>query len=78
MLIKTWLLIAFMTLGMHGMYQTKEWTVTAVDHGLVTMQAEDTVVMIEEAEAWQVGDKAACIVDKNGKVITEFVSLKGR
>lgn len=71
-----WLLIAFMTMGMYGMYQQAEWTVTAVNHGMVTMQADDTVCIIEEAETWQAGDKARCIINKYGAAVTEFVYVR--
>lgn len=73
-----WLLIAFLTIGMHGMYKQEDWTVTAVKNGYVTMESTDgKTYTLPEHESWRIGDRAACIVNKNGKVITEFV-FKGR
>lgn len=76
MLKHMWMLLLFLTLGMHGMYQPSEWTVTAVDHGKVTLQMEDKTCTIEEAEAWQVGDTAACIISKDGHIMTDFVYVR--
>ena len=76
MLRRTWLLILFLTLGTHGLYQPCEWTVTAVDHGKVTLQMEDRTCVIDEAEAWQVGDTAACIISKDGQIMTDFVYVR--
>lgn len=68
--MRTWFtLLFFLTMGMgHYGYTIEPLTVTEVRHGLVTMKGEDSVYQIDEAEAWQVGDKAEVIV-RDGEVI---------
>lgn len=57
----------FLTLGMNKMYYPTELTVAAVEHGVVTMRARTgETYTIEEAEAWQVGDRAECIMSSKG------------
>lgn len=68
MTARMWMLLVFLTLGMHEMYQYTDLTVTAVEHGLVTLQGKDAVYQIEEAEAWRKGDKAEAIT-ADGKII---------
>lgn len=63
-----WLLLVFLTLGMHGMYQHTDLLVTEVQHGMVTMEGEDKTYTIEEHEAWRIGDRAEAIV-QNDKII---------
>lgn len=42
-------------------------TVTAIDHGVVTLQDhEGHEYSIEEAESWRIGNKAACIMYSKG------------
>lgn len=61
-----WLLLIFLTLGMHGMYRQETVTVTAVERGLVTMVSDTgTTYNMDEAEAWRVGDRAECVVGRN-------------
>ena len=76
MLKHMWLLIVFLTLGTHGLYQQADWTVTAVENGQVTLQLEDRTHTMEAAEAWQVGDTAACIISKDGQIMTDFVYVR--
>ena len=74
--MKHFILLWFLTLGMVG-YTATEATVTKVDNGMVTMVVEGREYMIEEAEAWRVGDRAECIMltrgteDKSDDVIAE-------
>lgn len=57
----------FLTLGMNKMYYPTELTVAAVDQGMVTMVSRSgETYTIEEAEAWQVGDRAECIMSGKG------------
>lgn len=57
----------FLTLGMNKMYYPTELTVAAVDQGMVTMVSRSgETYTIEEAEAWQVGDRAECIMSTSG------------
>lgn len=76
MLRHMWLLIVFLTLGTHGLYRPAEWTVIAVEHGQVTLVLEDRTQTIESDEAWQVGNKAACIISKDGQIMTDFVYVR--
>lgn len=72
--MKHFILLWFLTLGMVG-YTANEATVTKVDNGMVTMVVEGREYMIEEAEAWRVGDKAEVII-KDDEVI--FARYGGR
>lgn len=63
-----WLLLVFLTLGMHGMYTAEEAVVTEVRSGLVTMECDRGVYQIEEHEAWRVGDRAEVVVGRSGIV----------
>lgn len=72
--MKHFILLWFLTLGMVG-YTATEATVTKVDNGMVTMVVEGREYMIEEAEAWRVGDKAEVII-KDDEVI--FARYGGR
>lgn len=75
---KRWALLVFMAMTLRGIFFVEDLTVTKVEHGIVTMEssAGDTYT-IEEAEAWQVGDRAECIIfgrgtkDKADDVIME-------
>ena len=67
--MKHFILLWFLTLGMVG-YTATEATVTKVERGVVTMQTEEGIYMIEEAEAWRVGDKAEVII-REGEIILE-------
>lgn len=72
-----WLLIWFLTLGMYGMYSPAEMTVTDVSQGMVTLEAQDgSRYMIEEAEAWRIGDRAECIVRKDEIVLIKYGGWK--
>ena len=68
MTTRMWMLLVFLTLGMHGMYQRTDLTVTDVNHGMVTLQGKDSVYQIEQAEAWRKGDNAEAIT-ADGKLI---------
>ena len=68
MTAKMWMLLVFLTLGMHGMYQHTELNVTDVRHGLVTLEGKEEVYQIQEHEAWRKGDKAEAITAK-GRII---------
>lgn len=72
--MKHFILLWFLTLGMVG-YTATEATVTKVDNGMVTMVVEGREYVIEEAEAWRVGDKAEVII-KDDEVI--FARYGGR
>ena len=72
--MKHFILLWFLTLGMVG-YTATEATVAKVDKGMVTMVIEEREYMIEEAEAWRVGDKAEVII-KGDEVI--FARYGGR
>lgn len=72
--MKHFILLWFLTLGMVG-YTATEATVTKVERGMVTMVAEGSEYVIEEAEAWRVGDKADVII-KDDEVI--FARYGGR
>lgn len=72
--MKHFILLWFLTLGMVG-YTATEATVTKVDNGMVTMVTEGREYVIEEAEAWRVGDKAEVII-KDDEVI--FARYGGR
>lgn len=72
--MKHFILLWFLTLGMVG-YTATEATVTKVDNGMVTMVAKGRECVIEEAEAWRVGDKAEVII-KDDEVI--FARYGGR
>lgn len=67
--MKNFILLWFLTLGMVG-YTATEATVTKVDNGIVTMVTDEGIYMIEEAEAWRVGDKAEVII-REGEIIME-------
>ena len=68
MLPKMWILLMFLTIGMHGMYQRTDLIVTNVQHGMVTMEGDGKTYTFEEHEAWRIGDKAEAIVSE-GKII---------
>ena len=68
--MKHFILLWFLTLGMVG-YTATEATVTKVDNGMVTMVVEGREYMIEEAEAWRVGDRAECIMLTRGTASKE-------
>lgn len=63
-----WLLLVFLAMGMHGMYQYTDLIVTDVQHGIVTMEGNGSVYQIEAHEAWRKGDKAEAIT-ADGKII---------
>lgn len=67
--MKHFILLWFLTLGMVG-YTATEATVTKVENGIVTMVSEGREYMIEEAEAWRVGDRAEVII-REGEIILE-------
>ena len=57
------ILMLFLTAGMHGMAYPAEMTVTGVERGIVTF---DGLYSIPEHEAWRVGDRAECIMLTRG------------
>lgn len=65
--MKHFILLWSLTLGMVG-YTATEATVTKVERGAVTMVVEGREYMIEEAEAWRVGDRAEAVV-REGRIV---------
>ena len=62
-----WALLLFLSPGLRGIYYPATLTVTAVEHGVVTMKAgSGETYTIEEAEAWRVGDRAECLMNTAG------------
>ena len=60
-------MMMLMALLQGGLFYPASLTVTKVEHGVVTMEdRRGHEYQIEEAEAWDVGDKAAAIMYSQG------------
>ena len=79
MLKHMWMLLIFLTIGMHGMYHSDLLTVAAVERGNVLLQSDDgKQYIIEAAEAWRRGDKAECIISDHDLWIIEARYVRSR